>query len=152
LHLFIVPFWITAVVSYSTTLAALLSRDRRAIAIAACTAFSITVWLFSYFFCRDWTCGGPRLPQIMAWRWLAEDIVTIAVCLACVRRAQRYWVLWAASIALLYLATDLMGALVPRVTPWAYRSAGIVWIYALNATVLIGVWPRLRARLSPSPA
>ncbi|MEO8115439.1 MAG: hypothetical protein ABI655_13720 [Phenylobacterium sp.] len=70
----------------------------------------------------------------------------LAVCLACARRADRYWVVWASSFALLNLITDLMGLLIPRVTFWSYEAAGFVWVDLFDAAILSGVWSTARAR------
>ena len=149
MHLFTIPPWINYSYFGAVALLALWRGDWRARAICACTGVTLVA---SAYACHTWACWGPQAPPLMVWRGLAEDLPILVVCLVCVRRAERYWVLWASSFALLSVITDLL-AFVPGVTPWADGSAGIVWAHGLTTTVLIGLWPRaLRGAAAPVSA
>jgi len=137
MHLFTIPPWINYSYIGAVTLLALWRGDRRARAISACTGLSVAA---GAYVCHTWSCWGAGSPPLMVWRGLWEDVPVLIVCLACVWRAERYWVLWASSFALLGVTTDLL-AFVPGVTPWADGSAGIVWAHGLITAVLVGVWP-----------
>lgn len=143
LQLFYIPFWFTLGFVCLGAVAAFWKGDWRAQAIASS---QVVGFVLGEYICRTWTCWGPTRAPIMAWRGTAADLVTLTICLACAYRADRYWVLWASAFAVLTVATDLTGALLPGVTPWAIGSAGIVWAYLLNATILIGVWSSARAK------
>ncbi|MEO8115568.1 MAG: hypothetical protein ABI655_14370 [Phenylobacterium sp.] len=82
------------------------------------------------------------------WYEAGEDIVMLAVCLACALRSDRYWTLWASSFALLILMMDLVRPLTTGVTNWAYASSQLVWFYLLLAVLLSSAWPSGRARVS----
>lgn len=93
--------------------------------------------------CHAWACFGPERPPVLAWRATGCDVVVLAVCLACAWRAERYWVLWATSFAVLPLVTDGV-ALIPGVTLWANGSAGLVWAYGSVAAAMVGIWQASR--------
>ena len=120
--------------------------DWRARAISAC---QVMLDALSSYICLTWACWGAGRPPIMAWRPMGEHGILLMVCLACVWRAERYWLLWASSFALLFVITDTM-SFIPGVSPWASGSANVVWNFALDATVLVGVWPSVRARWRPA--
>ena len=146
LHLFRIPDWFNVGFDCVVALVAFWRGAWRARAIAACQVV-LDAWSFGV--CLAWACWGPGRPSIMAWRPMGEHAVLLAVCLACVWRTDRYWVLWAGSLALLSIVTDTM-SFIPEVSPWASGSANLVWSYSLNATVLVGVWPSVRARWRPA--
>ena len=128
------------------TLIAFWRGDWRARAISASVA---APGILGLYVCRVWACWGAGRPPIMAWRPMIDDAIALLVCLVCAWRADRYWVLAASAFALLSVITDAM-SFIPGVSPWASGSADIVWAYGLNTTVLIGVWPSVRASWRPA--
>jgi hypothetical protein len=148
MHLFTIPPWINYSYFAAAALIILWRGDGRARAICAGVGVSIAA---SAYACRTWSCWGAGSPPLMAWRGLSEDVPVLMICLACAWRAERYWVLWASSFALLSLVTDLL-TLTLGVTPWANGSASIVWTQGLTTTLLVGVWSgRPRARPASAP-
>jgi hypothetical protein len=81
----------------------------------------------------DWRSTQGRLGL----RSLAEDLVWLSVCLACVRGARRYWVIWTAAFSLLSVATDSLFIVWP-VTQQAFVSAQFIWAYGLCIAMLWG--------------
>ena len=147
MHVIRIPIWFSASIICSVALLAFWRGDWRARTIAASLVIQVA---FEIYVCHTWACWGAGRPSLMTWRLVSEDAVLLLVCLACARRAERYWVLWASSFALLGFVTDLMRLVMPRITDWASAAAGVVWTYGLTATLLVGVWPAVRARLRPA--
>lgn len=145
MHLFVLPTWVSPSLVSIAALLAVWRGDWRARALAACQVAWWTLWCSLYLACDHGRCWGAALVPIRTWLWLFEDVVTLAVCLACVWRADRYWVLWASSFTVVYTVTDVAKFL-PGVTQWAYASAGVVWFNAVNLTVIVGAWSSARPR------
>lgn len=140
-HLFIIPEWIILSTSIGTQLLAFWKGDWRTRVLA-------TYCLFSFVFemsCNFTTCWDSNHLPRLAWRWLAQDLIALGACFVCVRRADRYWVIWASSIRLAMFATDLLGLYRP-LSSWAYVSAAIVWVYLFDASILWGTWEAIRSR------
>jgi len=135
LHLFTIPPWINHSYFVGVALTALWRGDWRARAVGACHAVSL---LAGIYVCHTLSCWSPTGLQFATWRWLAEDLPVLVVCLACAWRAERYWVLWASSFSMLAVISDLMGGF-PGISAWSGASADLVWNYGLITTVLIGV-------------
>lgn len=143
MHLFNIPVWIGLTYTAIATLLAFVGRDWRARAIAACQAASV---IDVDVFCDAWACHTRTLQWLNVSRMAIEDLVTLAVCVVCLVRAKRYWVLWATSFVVLITITDALLAFDAHVSQWAGASAIVVWNYALNTAILIGAWPSARAR------
>jgi hypothetical protein len=140
-HVFLIPHWFTLTAFSSVALLAFWRGDWRARAIAGSLIVMIA---YGQYVCHTWVCWTPTAPPFVFWGPVIEDGFVLLVCLACARRAERYWVLWACSFALLSFVSDLMGH-VPHVTPWADASASLIFTYLLTATLLIGVCSSPRA-------
>ncbi|MEO8115570.1 MAG: hypothetical protein ABI655_14380 [Phenylobacterium sp.] len=135
MQLFIIPPGVSTVSVGAVVSLVLWKGDWRGRVIAS---LELTMYLTE----NDW---------IVPWRrpvgyTLALDIVTLAACVACALRGDRYWTLWASSIALLIVATDLVRPLAGGITKWAYLSAQWTWNYLMLAVLLSGVWSIHRAR------
>ena len=142
MHLFYIPNELTNAYFGAVTLLAWWKGDWRARAITTCQIAIIAVGYYCTY--------GPCRRVGHQWaQWFAEDIVLLAVCVACALRAQRYWPIWASSCALLVLVTDVLMFVDPRITAWADLAASYVWRILLSGAVLSGVWPAVRARLFP---
>lgn len=144
MHLFIVPAWFHALFCFGIALIAFWKGGPQVRVVAATTL--VVGFVAPYFGCFHYFACP-------AWRELAGDGLMLAICLACLARAERYWLVWATSFALLSVITDLLG-LVPGVTFWAFASLNWIWLYLLNLAVLWGAWemPRARAPMSPATA
>lgn len=134
IHLFVIPNWINHLFIGAVALAALRGSWReRSIA---------GVWLATIVFnvIGRKLSGGPLLGSATATLlcFVVEDLAILAVCLACVLRCQRWWVLWATSAFVVILAIDLVTWLVPGVTMWANLSANLVFNYLFGAAVIWG--------------
>jgi hypothetical protein len=70
------------------------------------------------------------------------DVVEFAVCLALALRSRSYWTIWASSILLLTMLTDVLQLTLPTIGNWAYASVGLVWTYALSTILLWGALAR----------
>jgi len=138
MHLFYIPNEFTNAYIGSAAVLSWWKGDWQARAITAC---QMVIMAIGYF----WTYGLHQPTDRPHWWWYAEDFVLLAACLAGVPRAKRYWPIWASSFALLILLTDLFMLIGPQITFWADLAASFVWNYLLTATILIGVWPSVRA-------
>jgi hypothetical protein len=144
IHLFALPDWFNHLVALIVFVLAMWRGDSSARAIASIVlAASVANHLF--FKAAQATAWSH---PVALWANLVGDIAILAVCLGCARRTQAYWVIWASSVALVAVVTDLSGALFSGVTLWAYGSAVLVWFHALNGVVLWGALSRPR----PQPA
>lgn len=143
LHLFEFPHWLNQLWLGAITVLAFWkgSWRERAIASSQVLCTLLNRWLVCNAAC--WAQGGP---DHMLTLFVAEDLIVLAVCVGSAWRANRYWTIVAASIALAYLATDVVTVVSPAVTKWAFLSAQIFWFYALMTTVLWGVWTTARDR------
>lgn len=149
MHVFVLPFWFNLGFLVLAVAMALASGDRRAIAIAGVQVGLelLGIYVNQYSPCRFNRCYVPHPPLLFTWRFLLEDPIQISVCVACAWRAQRYWVIGAASVAVLIFFNDAALAMVPHVSAWASVSANLVFLHAINLLVIIGAWPSVRRRV-----
>jgi hypothetical protein len=140
MHIFVIPGWFTTVLFGALALFALWRGGprERIIAIALAAEMLMSIYVYPV---------GATYP---IWREAAYDGLILAICLACVVRAERYWSIWACSFALLGEISDLT-IFAPGVTHWASFSASLVWSYAISAAVLWGVLTRRRAAVLQQP-
>lgn len=146
MHLFVIPWQITYVWICTATLIAYWKggwRERAIVSIILLEAMFWLIWVL--------TVGELHPQQHRLWRAAGDDLLTLAVCIGCALRAHRYWVIWASSIALANLTTDLLG-LIPGVSLWASISGSLVWSYLLCAIVIWGALSFDRDRRCPSAA
>jgi hypothetical protein len=106
-------------------------------------SFQVALAYFTQFvcsipYCHTWPAMMPYLPWV-------EDTLQLAICLACAIRAKRYWVLWVSAFALADFITNAMSAVL-GVSLWVFAASDYIWIYAINATILWGVWINVRDR------
>jgi hypothetical protein len=138
MHVFVIPGWFTS--SLFVTLAAFAiwrgGGRERVIAIAQGIEMPLSTYLCSVATCR-FGQHAPWVPDPM-WRPAIDDGVILAICLACLVRAERYWIIWACSFALLGEISDLT-IFATEITRWAWLSASLVWSYAVAGAVLWGV-------------
>lgn len=135
MSLFVIPHWFTSILFVALAALALWKGGRSERAIAVTEAFETLV---NYYVCPNLNCRlGPHAfwATQLIWRPVIEDGVILAICLVCLVRAKRYWVVWACSFAVLGVLSDLT-VFQTDVTRWARLSASLVWSYAVNATVL----------------
>jgi hypothetical protein len=138
MHLFVIPGWFTGPFFVALALLAIWKGGWREAIVAVAQAVEMVV---STDICRVATCRiGPYAlwATEALWRPALDDGFILAVCLACVVRAERYWTIWACSFALLGEISDLT-IFASGVTRWAWLSASLVWSYAVAAAVLWGV-------------
>jgi hypothetical protein len=140
-HLFVLPFGSSYVVAIATMILALRWGGWRERAILSAQLLLLVL--------EDGFCWLQPCVPLWPWPKVVVDGLILAICLACVVRAERYWVIWATAFGLLALVSDLM-SFVPRVTPWAWVSATIIWSYMISVAVLWGVWTTARARRGAS--
>lgn len=148
MHVFLVPVWFNYAFPWAVFLLALCGTDWRARAIAGCQALML-IWGFCIYIigpCRHGGCYGPHPPWFFRWRILLEDPPILITCFVCAWRARRYWVVGAASVAVLVLANDLARLLIPHVSAWASVSANVVFNIVLDLIVAFGAWPGVWAR------
>lgn len=141
MHLFVIPDWI----NWSTTLLVpALAFWKGAWREKLLAATSLGAALFSTSLCHLWPCWqGPHPLWISG--ALVEDVVQLAACLVCVRRATSYWVIWVSALTLLCFISDLM-SLMPVVSYWTYRSTNLILAYLVDGLILWGVWTTQRER------
>jgi hypothetical protein len=81
------------------------------------------------------------------WRYVLEDLVLLAIMLVCAATGRRYWVIWAASIQLSGVVTDLLYiAFKPAIGAWTYASASRIWTLLIFSLVLWDVVQETRMR------
>jgi len=104
--------------------------------------------LFSSYLCGFTTCWVARTLGFQVgpspWRPSVDDGIVLAICVVCAVRADRYWSIFACSVALLGEVCDL-AIFIPGISQWAVMSASLVFTYALEGMVLWGVWSYQRA-------
>lgn len=144
MHVFLMPLWFKIAEPVLMAQLAFWCGDWRARAIAG---FLFAQFIFGNLLCAAFVCWGPAMLPAVRWRWLPEDVIELALCLFCVWRAKRYWVLVATALVVLVFADDAVFAFAPHISAWAYVSANLVFNHLIYTTVLIGLWPDLRARL-----
>ncbi len=128
MHLFVIPSWFNTAVFVGLPVFAVWKGGRRESIIAVALAVQAVVSVYLY-------PAGPDRPM---WRTPVYDAVILAICIACVVRADRYWTIWACSFALVGEASDLT-LFTPGISLWATFSASLVWTYAIGGAVLWGV-------------
>jgi hypothetical protein len=74
----------------------------------------------------------------LAWHGAPADVIVLAAGLTCVIRGRSYWTIWACAVAVLNIVSDIIYAVVPGVSLWAYLSAELVYSYAMTLIVLWG--------------
>ena len=120
---------------------------------AAAAAWVLIGWVWPYvtgrYLCSHWCVGGPH--PLRPWLSLADDLALLIVYVLVAWRADRYWIVWTGSFAMLSMLTDALAIVVPGTTIWAYASADIVWMYFSAATIIWGCLERGRvAKLQPA--
>jgi hypothetical protein len=128
MHLFVIPSWFISTSFVTLAGFALWRGGRRERIIAVAQAVEMLVSIYVY------PVGATR----SVWRPVIDDGVILAICLACLVRAERYWIIWACSFALLGEISDL-AIFATGVTRWAWLSASLAWSYAVAGAVLWGV-------------
>lgn len=93
--------------------------------------------------------GAFDYPEV-AWRSVCLTLVQLVILAPVVVRAQRYWVLWAASIELLALTIALMAALGGGIGGWTWLVANNFWALAFDGVVLFGIYQAWLERDPPS--
>jgi hypothetical protein len=135
----VIPTWLVCVL-FAVLAAIALWRGgtrERIIAVAQAIEMLTGVYLFP--------AGRFLLPVLHP---ALFDGFILAVCLACLVRADRYWTVWACSFALLGEISDV-SIFATGVSRWAWLSASLVWSFAVAAAVLWGVLTRPAQRGRP---
>ncbi|MBI1197250.1 MAG: hypothetical protein GC203_05245 [Phenylobacterium sp.] len=78
--------------------------------------------------------------QETQWAILALDSALLALYMWIALRTRRFWPLPVAGFQLLCVVTHVAHAVDPRVSGWAYLTAGIVWSYLILFTISYGAW------------
>lgn len=134
-RLFIVPLPLTHAMVFAVLLSAFWKggwRERLVASVfAAPTALHFLLGHRAYYR----VSSGP-------WA-VALDLALLVACLICVHRARRYWVIWAAALALLEVVGDMTMLLDPKVTYWAAASAGVIFSWILGPLL---IWASFTAR------
>jgi hypothetical protein len=90
-----------------------------------------TIAAAQYFAAVTFPAGwGSANHIVRGSRSLIGDLLMLAACVVCVRGARRYWVIWAATFALLSVVTDIAFLLSPTITSFAFISADDIWAWA----------------------
>lgn len=138
MHLFVIPGWFSTILFAGLAVLAIWRGGwrERTLAVALAVEMVLSIYLYPV---------GPTHP---IWREPVYDALILALCMACVVRAERYWSIWACSFALLGEISDLT-IFAPGITHWAAFSASLVWSYAIGAAVLWGVLTHRRGGTAP---
>jgi hypothetical protein len=100
----------------------------------------------------------PILQQVVThyarvFPWLSpwpNDVIALAVALACLVRASGYWAVWAAAAVVLTVLIDVIRIALP-LDQWAYASAELVWFYVQMAAVMFGSLAGRGGAVRPRP-
>ncbi len=132
MRLLVIPTWLVCVLFVVLAAIALWKGGTRERVIAVAQAIEMPTGVYLL------PAGKVLLPLLHP---AVFDAFILAICLACVVRADRYWTIWACSFALLGEISDL-SIFAAGVSRWAWLSASLVWSFAVAASVLWGVLTR----------
>jgi hypothetical protein len=114
----------------------------RAVALAWAFPNYLFPMMISEFVCSNWCMTGSLRVQLA----LFDDLILLSACALAALRADRYWVLWAGSLALLSVLTDAVVLSVPELTYWEFAAADTVWWFLTGAAIAWGVAGAWRGR------
>jgi hypothetical protein len=143
MKLFAIPEWFIWLSFAVTFLAAMWKGSWQARVIVGSQLAQI-LFLRAWVLVTGHTVGGEHNDRM--WVYLAQDLVLLAITLACALTTRRYWVLWVASIGLAATATDSLTLYTHVITVWASKWAGYIWTFATLILVLGDVWANVRNR------
>lgn len=85
------------------------------------------------------------------WEIFGVDTALLGLYVWIALRSRRYWPLFATGFQVLVVVTHLGRVVDPRVSGWAYITAGLIWAYLVLFTIGYGAWtaPRYAARAQP---
>jgi hypothetical protein len=138
LHLFVIPGAFNYLYSGSIVLLTIWRGRWRERTVALAWAFPDFLFpgLIRFYLCSQWCLVGH--PPLSAWLSLSCDVFMLGVCALVAARADRYWTIWAGAFAFLSVLTDVLAAVLPGLTYWAYISADQVWWLAIGAATAWG--------------
>jgi len=149
--LYQLPYWVWPTVLLTVcALAVWRGRDDERLAAGG----QLANWALSILLVRTTTGGvassGPQ------WGVLAADAAFLILLLWIALRSDRYWPLFAAAFHLLVVSVHIGRIVDPRISGWAYITAGLVFAYLVLVTIGYGAWTAPRhdgasARLSEDP-
>lgn len=91
--------------------------------------------------------------DVTQWEIFIVDAALLALYLWITMRSYRYWPLFAAGFQVLVVVTHVGHAVDPRVSGWAYITAGLIWAYLTLFTIGYGAWTAPRyAGMDDAPA
>jgi hypothetical protein len=140
LHLFAIPPWVNMAFCISIVLLAAMRGWWLEWIVTAAWAFPdfVIPGLIHNAYCPNWCLSGPR--PVGVWMLLCCDLAMLGACALAAARADRYWVIWAGSLAFLSVLTDVMGLALPGViSHWALFSADEVWWVLIGVVIAWGV-------------
>jgi hypothetical protein len=94
-------------------------------------------WALSILLVR---ANGGVTSEATQWEIFTVDTALLGLYLWIAMRSRRYWPLFAAGFQVLVVVTHLGRAVDPRVSGWAYITAGLVWAYMVLFTIGYGSW------------
>lgn len=141
LQLFKIPEWFIWTSFIATFLATLWKGGWEARVVAGLELGQV-VYLRAWILIFGHRLGGVNDEAV--WPYLIQDLVMAVILIACAAKGRRYWVLWAASLGLDFLAIDVMMVLSAPVSPWAYKWASYLLSYATVGLALWDVWLNVR--------
>ena len=74
------------------------------------------------------------------WEVFGFDAALLVLYLWLALRSRRHWPLFATGFQVLVVVTHLGRAVDPKVSGWAYITAGLIWAYLVLFTIGYGAW------------
>jgi hypothetical protein len=133
--LLVIPLWIDWTVPVLVYLFALTKGSAPERIVAAMSAVG---WFYGNVLQPHWL--GEMLPID-----LAKDAVLFAAIAVLALRYDRWWLFLAGSTALLRVATDVAGMVIP-LHPWAFGTAMWTWNWIYLGALAAGTWWSWRGR------
>ncbi|MBL8770097.1 MAG: hypothetical protein JNK30_01845 [Phenylobacterium sp.] len=88
--------------------------------------------------------GGTTSDETQ-WGVLAADVALLSLLLWIALRSRRYWPLFATAFHLLVVLVHFGRIVDPRVSGWAYLTAGLIFAYLVLIAIAYGAWTAPRA-------